>query len=239
MDREELLNDVEEAQRLILDGSQACLWTAIPGIVSKVDLAAMTCEVQPAIQGQITDDDGSVTFVNLPLLLDVPIVFPSAGGFTITFPVVVGDEVLVVFASRAIDSWWQSSGVQKPVEMRMHDLSDGFAIPGPKSQPNKISSISTTNLQIRNNAGTVYFSVNASGKLTVRNVAKNLKTVLDGMLDIVNTLQTSLSAFATTTATDPIALVTAGAAATLIPQLTALAASITAYKTADIGGLLE
>ena len=32
----------------------------------------------------------------------------------------------MVFASRCIDAWWQSGGVQDQAEMRMHDLSDGF-----------------------------------------------------------------------------------------------------------------
>lgn len=165
MDRRELLNDAEEALRLALDGRQACLWSAMPGIVTKVDFTKMTCEVQLTIQGAITDENNATTFVNLPLLVDVPIVFPSAGGFTITLPLAVDDEVLVVFASRCIDTWWQSGGVQKPAEFRMHDLSDGFAIPGPKSIPNVIGSISSTDAQIRNNAGTTYVSIKANGSI--------------------------------------------------------------------------
>ena len=33
------------------------------------------------------------------------------------------------------DSWWQSGGIGVPIESRMHDLSDGFAILAPTSQP--------------------------------------------------------------------------------------------------------
>lgn len=166
-DRSQLYNDVEEAQRLLLDGRQSTIWSAIPGIVQSVNLSQMTVEVQPSIQGVIEDENGIKQFVNLPLLVDVPIVFPSAGGFTITFPIAAGNEVLVVFSSRCIDSWWQSGGIQKPMEARMHDLSDGFAIPGPKSQPNKISGISNSNLQIRNNAGTSYVEITSDGKINL------------------------------------------------------------------------
>lgn len=165
MDRAQLLNDAEEAQRLVLDGRQSTIWSAMPCIVTKVDFAAMTLEAQPAIQGTIEDESGAKQSVNLPLLVDVPIVFPSAGGFTITMPIAVGDEVLVVFASRCIDAWWQSGGIQRPMEARMHDLSDGFAIPGPRSQPNVIEGISETALQIRNDAGTSYVELSADGKI--------------------------------------------------------------------------
>lgn len=165
MDRDQLLNDAEQAMRLVLDGRQSCIWTAMPGIVQSVDLAAMTCEIQPAIQGTIEDENGKLQSVNLPLLVDVPIVFPGAGGFVITFPIAAGDEVLVVFGSRCIDAWWQSGGIQRPMEARMHDLSDGFAIPGPRSQPKKVSSISATAVQIRNDAGDAYIEIAPDGKI--------------------------------------------------------------------------
>jgi hypothetical protein len=70
--------------------------------------------------------------------------FPRGGGCTLTFPVKEGDECLVIFADRCIDFWWQSGGIQEPVDGRMHDLSDAFCIVGPQSQAKKISGISTT-----------------------------------------------------------------------------------------------
>lgn len=167
IDRRELLNDVEEASRLMLDGRQAQMWTAIPGIVKGVNLTEMTLTVQPSIQGTIELEDGTQQNVNYPLLIHVPIVFPSAGGFTITFPIAVGDEVLVIFSSRCIDSWWQSGGVGLPMEMRMHDLSDGFAIPGPRSQPRVVTGISSTNLQIRNDANTAHVEITPAGAINI------------------------------------------------------------------------
>lgn len=165
--RVELYNDIEEVIRTAMDGRQVSVWTAIPGIVQTVNFTNMTCSVQPSIMGAIVDQNNVATSVTLPLLVDVPIVFPSAGGFTITFPMAQGDEVLVVFSSRCIDAWWQSGGVQQPMEARMHDLSDGFAIPGPKSVPKAISSISSTGCQIRNNAGTTYVEISGNGKIKI------------------------------------------------------------------------
>lgn len=165
MDRRGLLNEPEETQNIILDGRQSRIYTAMPCIVTSVNLTAMTLEAQPAIQGVTYDENNNATFVNLPKLLDVPIVFPGAGGFILTFPITTGDEVLVIFASRCIDGWFQSGKISVPMEMRMHDLSDGFAIPGPRSLPKVVGNISSTGAQLRNEDGTTYIEIAADGKI--------------------------------------------------------------------------
>ncbi len=165
-DRAQLLNDPEETFRLAFEGKQGSLWTAMPGIVLSVNFLKMTCTVQPAIQGVIEDENGKLEYVPLPVLADVPICFPRAGGFILTLPLAINDEVLVVWASRCIDAWWQSGGVQKPIEARMHDLSDGFAIPGPCSVPKiPAGAVSATGAQLRNDAGTTYIEISADGKI--------------------------------------------------------------------------
>lgn len=217
------------------------IWTAIPAYVTKVNLEAMTIEAQPTIQGVIinSDKEETSTYVSLPVLADVPICFPSAGGFSLTFPVAVNDECLIVFASRCIDSWWQNGGIGKPIESRQHDLSDGFAIMGPKSQPNVISSISSSSVQLRNNGGNTYLGINGSGKLQAANATKDLKSVLNGMLGLLSDLETALTSFAGTASGDPVAAVVAAAAVTLSASLATLSPQITLYKTTDIGALLE
>ena len=111
---------------------------ALPGIVQSFDPDAVTAVVQPAIRSVEKDNDGNRITQNYPLLVDVPVVFPRGGGCTLTFPVEAGDECLVIFADRCIDFWWQSGGIQEPVDDRMHDLSDAFCIVGPQSQARKI-----------------------------------------------------------------------------------------------------
>lgn len=157
--------DHEEALRIALDGHQAGIWTALPAIIQTFDPGKLTCTAQPAIKGLVRAKDGSTSWVSLPLLVDVPVCFPRGGGCTLTFPVSQGDEALIVFSSRCIDAWWQSGGIQVQAELRMHDLSDGFAIPGPFSQATKISGFSTTSTQLRSNDGTTYVELNPSGKV--------------------------------------------------------------------------
>jgi protein gp138/GpV-like protein with Apex motif len=186
IDRREELDDAEEAQRLAMEGFQAGLWTALPGIVTKVDLDAQTVEVQPAIKGEVLDENGQTTLVNLPILADVPICWPRGGGFALTFPIVAGDEVLVVFSSRCIDSWWQSSGVQKAAEFRMHDLSDGFAILAPTSQPKKLANVNANSVELRNEAGTNYVRL-SNGTISLKATeAINIDAPIVNITGVVN-----------------------------------------------------
>lgn len=185
MDRREQLDDAEESLRLAMEGQQAKLWTALPGIVTAVDLVKQTVSVQPAIQGEWTAPDGTVSAVDLPLLVDVPVVWPRAGGFAITFPIVINDEVLVIFSSRCLDAWWQQGGVQPQAEPRMHDLSDGFAILAPTSQPKKLSAVQTDGMEMRTEdrgtyirltVGTIFIKGNIVHEGNVNQTGNTLRT---------------------------------------------------------------
>lgn len=168
MKRAERLDDLEEGMRLALDNALAHTWCALPGIIQGVDLGRQTCSVQPAITGTVMERDGKKKAVQLPMLVDVPLVFPRAGGFALTFPVRAGDECLVIFADRCIDAWWQYGKVSAPVEQRFHDLSDGFAILAPTSQPKKLSGVSSSAVQMRTEGGQTFVEVDAAGNITLK-----------------------------------------------------------------------
>lgn len=159
MDRRERLKDPEEALRCAIEGYAAGLWTSLPGVVVAFDPFAQTCTVQPTIKGQYRTPRGELQSVTMPVCVDCPVLFPGGGGFVLTFPIAEGDECLLFFASRCIDSWWQSSGVQPPAEFRMHDLSDGFVFVGPRSRPNVVPNISMNSTQLRSNDGSTYIEL--------------------------------------------------------------------------------
>lgn len=167
MKRSERLDDDVFAQIQAFAGMQAGLWTALPGIIRKYDPAKMTCEVQPTIQARYTDLNGTPTWVNIPMLVDCPVCFPAGGGFSLTFPLRDGDECLVVFASRCIDAWWQSGGVQVQADLRMHDLSDGFVIPGPRSQATVMSDADAANVELRSDDGAARIKITPSYEVVV------------------------------------------------------------------------
>ncbi len=181
MDRRERTDDPVEAQRAALDGRQAEIWTALPGIVQGFDPVAMTVSVQPSVQGSVSDERGKATAVNLPLLVDVPVSFPCGGGFTLTHPVKGGDECLVVFSSRCIDGWWQDGGVAPAPDSRMHDLSDGFAIVGPRSQAGKLNPpVDTENVQLRTDDGEARITMTPDYTIVATNPAASVTLTPEG-----------------------------------------------------------
>lgn len=149
----------QQAMKVLSDTIFSMLRVSLPGIIQSFDPIACTCTVQPAISGQVANEAGEFKSAPLPLLVDVPVVFPRGGGCTITFPVKAGDECLVVFSDRCIDFWWQNGGVQEPVDPRQHDLSDAFAFIGPQSQAEVIGNISTSTLQMRTDDGAAYIEL--------------------------------------------------------------------------------
>lgn len=181
MDRRERVGDPEESLRMALDGAQSSIWTAIPGIIESFDANADTCSVQPAIMASRLQQSGVRVDLKLPLLLDCPVCFPSGGGCTLTFPIKPGDECLVVFSSRCIDSWWQLGGVQGQAEFRMHDLSDGFVIPGPKSKPRAIS-VSGSAVQLRTDDGAAFVEINPTSHKIKAQTSGDIEAVATGQI---------------------------------------------------------
>ena len=156
-----------QAYQALADAISSKLRVALPGIIQSFDPVAITCTVQPAIKGTLCNADNNPVSVSLPLLVDVPVIFPRGGGCTITSPVAKGDECLVIFSDRCIDFWWQNGGVQEPVDPRQHDLSDAFALVGPQSQAEKIGNVSTDSLQIRTDEGSAFIELKQGGEVTI------------------------------------------------------------------------
>lgn len=194
-DRREFIDDPTEALRVAFEGMQASMWTALPGIIESFDPAKMTVRVQPAIKARVFSSDGNPPLpgavfdaddwwtIPLPILVDVPVVFPGGGGFTMTFPIAPGDEAVVVFASRSIDNWWYQGGIQPQSLLAMHDLSDGFAFVGVRSQPRKLSpAVSTNSVAIRSDDNSVHIKV-ASGEVEIIAPAIKLGAVLKKLVN--------------------------------------------------------
>lgn len=163
MDQRERTADPEEMIRVALEAMQSRLWTALPGIVQKFYPDRMTVDVQPTINGVALAQDGSTSNLQMPMLPECPVLFQGGGGATFTFPIAPGDECVVIFASRCIDAWWAQGGVQGQDQLRMHNLSDGFAIVGLRSLPRAIS-VDPNVVRLRNDDDSAYYEFNPTAK---------------------------------------------------------------------------
>ena len=150
------------ATREIARAQLSEVFTALPATVVKFNVPdEVTVSAQATVQYQQRKPDGTWNYLTLPPCIHCPILFPRGGPFVMTFPLAVGDEGLLIFASRCIDNWWLQGGIQKQAELRMHDISDGFFLPGCFSQPNVPSNISTTDFQLRTLDGTMSLALNS------------------------------------------------------------------------------
>lgn len=80
------------------------LWICIPGIIESYDQASKRCTVRPAIN--ILMKDGSTQ--TPAAIKNVPVVWPSGGGFTILSPLPAGEPVEIRFSQRGITQFKES-----------------------------------------------------------------------------------------------------------------------------------
>src|SRR5210317_1302524 len=133
--------------------------TTMPGKIVSFDPITQSARVQPLIKRvYVTKEiDGTETpvEVDIPQLINVPVIFLRGGGWCITFPVKSEDECIIHFSERSIDSWRKNGGNQPPKDWRMHDYSDAICQVGLSSEPNVISEFNNDHFQIRNEDGDV------------------------------------------------------------------------------------
>jgi len=103
-----------------IESRLSSVYTAIPGVVKKI--SGNIADIQPAV---------SETGVVLPVLPDVPLVFPSSKTAGFVYEVSKGDSVLLIFCSSSIDEWLAGDGAEADTDdPRRFDITDAVAIPG-------------------------------------------------------------------------------------------------------------
>lgn len=73
--------------------------------------------------------------VDYPLLVDCPVVCLGGGNARLTFPIAEGDECIVLFNDRDIDTWFRGNSSAGTATPRLHSISDGIALVGVRSLP--------------------------------------------------------------------------------------------------------
>lgn len=126
---------------------------ALPATVQSYDASMQTVDVKPLLRDQLENEDGELDELSLPVINAVPVVFPGAGGFRLTFPIAAGDTVLLVFSDRSIDEWQDLGTETTPQDVRRHALSDAIAIPGLHSHTSVWTGASTSGATLGKDGG--------------------------------------------------------------------------------------
>lgn len=167
MDVRQRIDDPEENIRAAIEQHMARMWTSAMGRIVSYDAVKQTASVQLTVKSFVKDENGKRKAVDIPILQDVPVQFPGSGGQTMTFPVAAGDEVMINFLSRASDAQQQSGGDQNPTDASVNSLSHPRAMLGFKSDPKKLSNVSTTATELRSDDGNTKISLSGAGGVGV------------------------------------------------------------------------
>lgn len=133
-----------EVLNLLRERTTRAIHVATMGEISSFDPATQLAAVKVLLKETDTDETGAEVVKSLGVLSDVPVQFPSAGGFSLTFPVAAGDPCLLVFTDRSLDKWLDTGAEVDPVDLRRHDLTDAVAILGVRARPQAIPSVDLT-----------------------------------------------------------------------------------------------
>ena len=107
--------------------------------------------------------------VDYPFLADCPVIALGGGNGALTFPITTGDDCLVFFNDRDIDSWFSGSSTSAPATLRLHSFSDGIILVGLRSLNNVLVNYSGSNVELRTKDGLTKISIAGDGsKITVK-----------------------------------------------------------------------
>ncbi len=107
--------------------------------------------------------EGADEAVLIPILEDVPIVYPGAGDWWLTFPVVKGSNVVLLFNDRSLAEWLDRGGLVEPMSTRKFSLSDAIAIAGILPDPDNFNSIDTDGIALRKKDNSLFLKLLNSG----------------------------------------------------------------------------
>ena len=203
------------------------LHTAMPGAVDSFDAAKQTANVKLLLRRKVQKENGTVADEAIGIAVNVPVVFPGAGGFRLTMPLQQGDGVLVIFAEASIDLWQELGGEQNTDSRRFH-LADAIAIPGLVAKPGKWSGFATDAMTIGSNTGPGVVLKAGTVELGARSDQAATQGVLLG-----NDTTSAFDSLATSLVTQLTMMTTALGVAS-----TSLAAAATANAVPIVGGIL-
>ncbi len=99
--------------------------TILPARVVAVADDRKTIDVKPVISSLVNRKK-----IDLPIFKFVPPIFLQGGGNYLAHPIKVGDYCLLLVTERCFDNWYVGQDFETPLDARIHDYSDSFALVG-------------------------------------------------------------------------------------------------------------
>lgn len=182
--------DLDFTQAIVQDAIRSGVYTILPATVTNVSdfKDKQIINAIPLIGRRYEDG----TYLKPQEIYNIPVIFPSAGGGILSFPIKKDDGVLLLFSMRDLDNWEDSNGVDiiPPYSSRNHSLTDAIAIAGLYTKNNNLSP-NPTDVEIKFAGSSWKMKPNGSVSL---NVATDYNVTVGGNTSITSTGDLTLTA---------------------------------------------
>jgi len=153
---------LEEVIRAAMRSMLLDLHTMLPCSVEKYDATTKKASIVPLLKKKYLD--GRV--IQLPVINDVPVQWPSAGGAILHFPLENGDTGMGIFCERSLDVWLSGDGsAVNPNDTRHHDITDAVFIPGLYSFTGSPQGVTATSVHLK--YGSAEIELTQSGVINI------------------------------------------------------------------------
>jgi len=102
------------------------IYTCLPANIKTYDASTKRAVVEISLNLVTTNDEE----LPYPAIAEVPVIFPASSQYIIQFPLVEGDNVLVLFSQRGLSQFKETYTQSKPDDSGFFSLKDAVAIPG-------------------------------------------------------------------------------------------------------------
>lgn len=184
--------------RQVLRENQKTVNTSIPGYLVSFEPTSQLAQLQIGIKR--VDIEGKSS--QAPVIIECPVHFPG-GKFSVEYELAQGDEGLIVFSQRCIDSWIDTGGVAENPILRLHDINDAMFIPGIRSEKNAMTNFQNNGIRLRNADGSqfIWLKNDGTGEMTLSSLTINANTTINGTVN--STGEGTFNGIAVSTHTHP------------------------------------
>jgi hypothetical protein len=169
------MSTLPQATRRAIEGRLAEIHTAMPGRVETYDRARAMVSVKPLIKRIYRDG----MKISLPVISNVPVIFPRSGEASLSFPLQKGDTGLILFSERSLENWLARGGEAEPGDPRRFDLTDGIFLPG--LYPFNAASPAEADGSLALKFKTAKIKLQPNGKIAIGNAQDELLDIIDDL----------------------------------------------------------
>lgn len=160
----------------LTDNILSTINTCMPAIVVDYDNSTQRAKVQPCFKRKYST--GEVK--NLPIIVNVPILFPRTENSFISFPIKKNDYVLLLFSQRSLDKFLSQGGIVAVDDPRKFDLTDAIALVGFFH-----TSIESSEDAIRIKNKDTKIDIKDNGKFCITNTSNEFVSILVDLIQAI------------------------------------------------------